>query len=1539
MPGKKGLFKLKKSASAPNVSLEWSKHDDKLLHAVEQAHREKVESLINKKGLNPTKLNHQGQSAFHEAATRGQNGILDICIKHGADVQAADAQGRTALHLAARHGRNETLVKLIKAGIPVSAIDLCQMMPIHHACLGGHIACVNSLISKESPLNPEDKDKRTPLFFAAEMGEAIVCRELIDKGVNINAQDFCQMTALMCAAQQGHTDVVDLFVKRGANVKLIDSQGHTAAWYALEGGHTTVKQIIDEAPTMAAWDVCAPEEPDKQDETEVAPEVQEDENASLPDDDAERVDFIAQFTVDSSPSPVASKRSHAEANLGEIIFTDEENAPSSHESYPEIARKPDTDTTPESVTQSHDLTKAYQELVEDNEAMMEEFSSMKHELKKVQNKNSELQRRLENKSPPPTQMDTAVVEALEMEISELQKQLQRTKVTKLAESGEKKRKQDLDDSWNDSEDEQDFSGSYDKPASSESGVDRQLVPMLRSQILTLQKENDELKHKIKKIPNGDLGGSSDEEEGPGVTKLDVNILNGDKVTSLSHQDFLALNKRIQELEKTNKQYLRQMKDLQESSNNNTDVNFGAEISGVSGSVVEGLKIEELKIKNEGLKDLNEALKNTTDDLKDRNDQLLIDVGRLKVEFDSADREREIFRKQLSEIAKFGNSEEEGTDVLKFFHEINNLKRENTDLVARNDQLEEEIEQLLKQRTADHKVQGVLPDESVGRPGSVVEEVIFGVQAGNVESGVSLDASPYESHWAAGARTQKIYSLRQDNEELQVRIKELTDQKMELESNAEDMSEEISHHEALIQELQNTNRHYEKECSSVKQLCENLELENKKFRVEIGEKEAKESEMKEQEIECGKLQDNHEAITFVLDETKRHVEILAKENEEYKARVTALEAENVSTCESLKSEAMEEIEKLNNQIDILQKEKETYQERLDEFDRKLQKKNNRISSLVQTIEELKRGSSMLHSSKNDVEDQMGDMHRDIETLKYENEELEKTVARLMKRGSEEESIKLSIAKSTSMPADDATVLGLEKELERLKKKVKKLEDCKKEYEEEIEEFAETNQSNFDQCTQLCEELGTLKGQYDLVVNQKTTSEEHLQQSEEERERLQGEISIKKQSIKELKAHSQTLTVQNEDLTDAVTNLREECLKLEADKDQLSQDIQTLRANMDVVSVSEGMALSAVPNVDGAVHVGKHDEEDKEEVLQLRDECSDLKQINSELRVRAQSVTKVQDELFDLQEDNDRLIGEVEKSKEEMAALLSENQTLKEKCEISGQNSFSGSGEQEKWETEKSDLQNDVQNLQDKIVILSHEMNLLTKSNAKLTGDCEGYLQQTACLEDERDVAVKERETLLKINETLQSQLEELEKENLELEKERLNLSDYEKLKENMSVLEEEKCALLLRAEELKQFEMENTQLNIDLCELKSAQVKSDRKVKDLSTQNDELRTEVVQLSQIANSRVPEEQTSQQVKQAVQDAERKIKKLQDEVKRLKKHIKEADLKHREVVATYRTHLLSAVQGQMDGEIVDALRNILTLRTKTNTTELINTGSSCC
>ncbi|XP_048460476.1 ankycorbin-like [Rhincodon typus] len=69
---------------------EWSKNDDRLLQAVEHGDTEKVAALLGKKGISPTKLDSEGKSAFHLAASKGQVECLGAMLSHGLDLTIPD---------------------------------------------------------------------------------------------------------------------------------------------------------------------------------------------------------------------------------------------------------------------------------------------------------------------------------------------------------------------------------------------------------------------------------------------------------------------------------------------------------------------------------------------------------------------------------------------------------------------------------------------------------------------------------------------------------------------------------------------------------------------------------------------------------------------------------------------------------------------------------------------------------------------------------------------------------------------------------------------------------------------------------------------------------------------------------------------------------------------------------------------------------------------------------------------------------------------------------------------------------------------------------------------------------------------------------------------------------------------------------------------------------------------------------------------------------------------------------------------------------
>ncbi|XP_052558712.1 ankyrin repeat domain-containing protein 24 isoform X1 [Tympanuchus pallidicinctus] len=240
-------------AAASFASQDWTKNDEKLLQAVDYNDAGKVASLLVRKGLVPTKLDSEGKSAFHLAATRGNADCLEAMLAHGVDAMTKDSSGYTALHLASKHGHPQCVSKLLQASCPVDVADSSGQTALHHAAISGCIPCSEILCDYKAPLNIKDKNGCTPLILAAKMSHSELCQYLLHRGAAINSRDLQGKTALMLACENGSVETVEVLINAGARVALVDSMGHDAAHYGLSTGNALIQHFLQEAAQRQSW--------------------------------------------------------------------------------------------------------------------------------------------------------------------------------------------------------------------------------------------------------------------------------------------------------------------------------------------------------------------------------------------------------------------------------------------------------------------------------------------------------------------------------------------------------------------------------------------------------------------------------------------------------------------------------------------------------------------------------------------------------------------------------------------------------------------------------------------------------------------------------------------------------------------------------------------------------------------------------------------------------------------------------------------------------------------------------------------------------------------------------------------------------------------------------------------------------------------------------------------------------------------------------------------------------------------------------------
>uniref|UniRef100_A0A673N8X1 Fibronectin type 3 and ankyrin repeat domains protein 1-like n=1 Tax=Sinocyclocheilus rhinocerous TaxID=307959 RepID=A0A673N8X1_9TELE len=157
--------------------------------------------------------------------------LVDILVKHGADINKRDSTGKDSLMQACFAGHLNTVKYLRNCGSTWQSGDTDGCTPLHWAVDGGHLPIITYMIKDGCEVDVMDKVSLwTPLMrVSAISGNAAVASILLQAGADVNIRDKAGKTPLMVAVLNNHVELVKLLLASGADHHMKNEYGAGAA--------------------------------------------------------------------------------------------------------------------------------------------------------------------------------------------------------------------------------------------------------------------------------------------------------------------------------------------------------------------------------------------------------------------------------------------------------------------------------------------------------------------------------------------------------------------------------------------------------------------------------------------------------------------------------------------------------------------------------------------------------------------------------------------------------------------------------------------------------------------------------------------------------------------------------------------------------------------------------------------------------------------------------------------------------------------------------------------------------------------------------------------------------------------------------------------------------------------------------------------------------------------------------------------------------------------------------------------------------------
>ena len=214
-------------------------------------------------GANPNLAwGEQNDAPLHIAAQRWDVSMVELLVKHGADIQQRRADGRTPHTLAELYGNREIAEWLLAHG---ARNELSSLDRFVATCARGDRDASEAMLRAEPKLRHElGREHHLMMHTPAERGDAKVLEAMLACGFDPNVKDSDGVTALHRAAMSGHTNAARVLIEHGAAVNALDGMfsGTPLLWAAEGWGHGSnaaefveVARVLIAAGSSREWNV------------------------------------------------------------------------------------------------------------------------------------------------------------------------------------------------------------------------------------------------------------------------------------------------------------------------------------------------------------------------------------------------------------------------------------------------------------------------------------------------------------------------------------------------------------------------------------------------------------------------------------------------------------------------------------------------------------------------------------------------------------------------------------------------------------------------------------------------------------------------------------------------------------------------------------------------------------------------------------------------------------------------------------------------------------------------------------------------------------------------------------------------------------------------------------------------------------------------------------------------------------------------------------------------------------------------------------